>query len=588
MDSITQPASRDSAEALARLAYAGAQFVLCDAQKRAINKRWQWLQPTVSEVLYRLSRGGVTVGIVPASISTVAVDVDAKLGKTWTDPAIAQVGRRAVVDALGEPSLTIDTPSGGFHCFYPSTAREGNRRWLLGDIRGARGYVVLWNAPAVAGMLDTEPGTPVDVSLLPKPRWVKDRGPVLVHGAPEGSRNETLNAEAFYDHDHGGISAAVRELYRLAATTAGLSDREADKTLNSVCRSKPSLPPKLPSSQKLNGNRVGTGREPLPEPVPGRFPTGSRPENGNLGTTGVEHVWIPFSQIAAAESVCPPVVLPGLAWRGMLSLFSSREKTGKTSLLSDALAAQGTGQLFLDAMPAQVRVGVVEEMAAPMWKRWLVDRNLPDDYPNLDYLPPSATPEQLRAYLQVTGAGLLVVDTLSPMLNTNSASSVGREPENDPSKVGKMVLALQAMAQEFGAAIMLIHHAGKAKDAGYRGSTSIGAGVDMVIDFRPVDAESDDRSLSYIGRWPQGDVTLVWSPQDGYRLRDTESADSRMERRIIGILLQHTEMTRSALAKLLRGRRQAAYDAINALVASGRVRVNASPEGETLTYIPTE
>ena len=76
-------------------------------------------------------------------------------------------------------------------------------------------------------------------------------------------------------------------------------------------------------------------------------------------------------------------------------------------------------------------------------------------------------------------------------------------------------------------------------------------------------------------------------PQDGYTLRDAEKPETALERAILGALLMHPELTRSALARQVRGRRKDVYAAINNLVACGRIAVTSTPEKETLTYIPS-
>src|SRR6266851_2237255 len=43
----------------------------------------------------------------------------------------------------------------------------------------------------------------------------------------------------------------------------------------------------------------------------------------------------------------PPVVVPGLAWKGRLTLVAAREGTGKSTLLSAVAAAVTTGGEFL-------------------------------------------------------------------------------------------------------------------------------------------------------------------------------------------------------------------------------------------------
>ena len=70
-------------------------------------------------------------------------------------------------------------------------------------------------------------------------------------------------------------------------------------------------------------------------------------------------------------------------------------------------------------------------------------------------------------------------------------------------------------------------------------------------------------------------------PQDGYTLRDAEKPETALERAILGALLMHPELTRSALARQVRGRRKDVYAAINNLVARPDRRDQHAGEGDS-------
>ena len=125
----------------------GLHFVLVNRAKIPIHRRWQlpWERPSLEKVLRHLAGGGL-VGHVPAAVGCVVLDVDE-----------SGDGAEAFMDA--HPPYW-DIPSkraGGMHLYYTTPVQYGNKRWRLGntggDVRGSRGFVVIWDAGALADML---------------------------------------------------------------------------------------------------------------------------------------------------------------------------------------------------------------------------------------------------------------------------------------------------------------------------------------------------------------------------------------------------------------------------------------------------
>ena len=125
----------------------GLHFVLVNQSKIPIHRRWQlpWERPSLGQVLRHLAGGGM-VGHVPAAVGTVVLDMDE-----------SDDDGEAFMDA--HPPYW-DIPSkraGGMHLYYTTPVQYGNKRWKLGstggDIRGSRGFVVIWDADALADML---------------------------------------------------------------------------------------------------------------------------------------------------------------------------------------------------------------------------------------------------------------------------------------------------------------------------------------------------------------------------------------------------------------------------------------------------
>lgn len=251
------PSPSERPTALESLYAAGAHLVLCNRDKRAVRPRWQERPAELCEAL----DWSELVGLVPASLGMVVVDVDEG------DPA-------EVTQLLGEPLARVATLSGGTHLFYASDEAVGNGRWELpggarGDLRGARGYVALWNAAAVAEALprcevaelvDLSPlrGAPEPVvqeaaaELPPLPpdsasgsgdsrqkyaRVALEAEVQAVATTAEGGRNHRLNVAALKAGQLVGAGvldeAEAHSALLTAARTAGLGESEALATIRS-------------------------------------------------------------------------------------------------------------------------------------------------------------------------------------------------------------------------------------------------------------------------------------------------------------------------------------------------------------------
>ena len=241
---LPRPDTRKAA--LTALAEEGAHFVLCGADKRPKAKAWHKAPASLDAAL----RHKGLVGVVPASLGCVVVDVD-----EGGDEA-----RQAVISQLGRPVAEVPTRrDGGWHLWFKCRdAKEiGNRAWQGGDIRGAKGQAILWAPELVAeGLACAEPVADlmaVDLDQLPSKRdggAVGERnmiqadlggggkggksGPDLVRAATHGHRNSTLNEEVFKDAQHGCLIDARIAEYREAATAGGQSSAAVDATIASA------------------------------------------------------------------------------------------------------------------------------------------------------------------------------------------------------------------------------------------------------------------------------------------------------------------------------------------------------------------
>ena len=207
---------------------AGAHFVLCTGDKRPIVKEWQNHPADLPAVLAHAGGTGL-IGLVPGSIGAVVCDLDPEGADDTTPPLAGVVVQHA-------------TRRKGTHFWYraPPDGEVRNRKWArtaggqhVGDVRGSRGFCVLWNPGAVAAAVtgrDFDFADPVDVSTLPWPRKGKGSDVEQMRAAANGARNETLNRLAFARARRGENQATLRA----AAIASGLTVAEVSTTIRSA------------------------------------------------------------------------------------------------------------------------------------------------------------------------------------------------------------------------------------------------------------------------------------------------------------------------------------------------------------------
>lgn len=224
------------------LAERGGHFVLCGADKRAIKTGWQKKPGPPLEDVLEHAKGPGLIAVIPSSLDCAVVDIDAG----------AAAAVEAVQKLLGAPVAVIRTKRiGGYHVWVKDPSGVGNRKWALpaghGDIRGSRGYVVLWNpVKLAAGLQANFDGAPtVDLGLLPNPKRGAT-GAEAVRQAKPGDRNNTLNKQVFKAASRGTLDKDEPAL-RDAGIGTGLEPSEVDATIASAKAAGASTPlfPKL-------------------------------------------------------------------------------------------------------------------------------------------------------------------------------------------------------------------------------------------------------------------------------------------------------------------------------------------------------
>lgn len=149
--------------AVADLQAGGLHYVVANARdKKPLKTGWLRCPASSEEVERARSEPYLLLGHVPYRAGLLVVDVDTDRGKPvwwWCEEVEA---------SLGPPLCEVPTHSGGLHLYYRCDRPVGNSSWAGGEIRCAKGYVVLWDEDAVLAALEgLSEAEPVDVSRWP-------------------------------------------------------------------------------------------------------------------------------------------------------------------------------------------------------------------------------------------------------------------------------------------------------------------------------------------------------------------------------------------------------------------------------------
>ena len=216
----------------------------------------------------------------------------------------------------------------------------------------------------------------------------------------------------------------------------------------------------------------------------------------------------------------PPVVAPLIAHEGQATLFHAREKVGKSTFLSAAVAAVTQGRAFLGVpLAAGDVLWVGEEAAADVKGRLTrdgadLDRVLFIRSPSPDQQEEGSLPQLVARFRP----RWLVIDTWTHYLTSVQRTGGSAGPVEQARRLGEVV----DLSREYGTAATISHHNQKHAPRGgalgaYLGSAAIGAAVDMLVSLTP-GRTARTRRLTPYGRWQQQAVTIKWSPDRGYRV----------------------------------------------------------------------
>jgi len=217
----------------------------------------------------------------------------------------------------------------------------------------------------------------------------------------------------------------------------------------------------------------------------------------------------------------------------------------------------GTQMAALGAMRWQGRAGMANVLAT-------VEAGL---------LQPSAFYEFIRRGMRETGARLLILDNIAQLFGGN---------ENVRPEVTQFVNALSAIAIEFGAAVLLLGHPGKATDSAYSGSTAWDAAVRSrwLLDRPKADTGGDDAAAADLS-----DLRVLRKAKANYAGTGDEIALRWVEGafRVEGAASVQQVVDLAERTAAMNADEQAFLDALDALTKQGR---HASASNKAQNYAP--
>jgi len=284
------------------------------------------------------------------------------------------------------------------------------------------------------------------------------------------------------------------------------------------------------------------------------------------------------------ELLAPPeMVIPYVAAVGRLSMVAAREKLGKSTFAAYTAAAVSLGRELWGTDVAQglvLWVGLEEEPGDAV-RRFKALGADPDHVVLLSRLAPKNPIEQLEVEVAAYKPRLIIIDSLAACF-----SDV--EDENGAAAWTKSLMPLVDLARKSRAAILVLHHANRAQGT-YRGSSAIGASMDMIIEMTEAEANSPVRRFKPRGRWSVQPFSLRYEPSQDWVLVDggeRASQNAREER--MGALGERIQVWLSsrgapALAAEIRsamgGKAADCDEALRRLVQEDRVRSRGPRKG---------
>ncbi|MFC2064283.1 AAA family ATPase [Chloroflexota bacterium] len=180
-----------------------------------------------------------------------------------------------------------------------------------------------------------------------------------------------------------------------------------------------------------------------------------------------------------------PYIVQGLINEGTVSVFYGKSGCGKTYSILHLAVCVALGIPWLGHKTNKVPVLIIDEDNG---ERRVADR-LKEIFLGLGVtdapiqfvstagfkLDKKKDVVEIEKLIEATGAKLIIFDVMAQFMNGD---------ENSKQDVQPILTVLRRMAGTKGISTMMIHHTGKNENAGPRGSSAIGGGVDLTVEIK--------------------------------------------------------------------------------------------------------
>jgi hypothetical protein len=502
--------------------------------------------------------------ICPGDNGLAAFDIDSEKAMAATN----SVGDGIVVETGGtsKPFKWRDEMMAPMHLYLRADGQPKLPgvvvRYLAGYViapgarRGDRVYkVAVANVPDVwRGDVDAPTPLPdvsdVDVSRLERVRE-------LVSAIPNPLENDREKYIAMAHMINGAVGAAGRDIFLTwAGRWPGRVNRSED------ARVYDSLPPSHLGFEDLwvlASKYTDTSAEQIAR-AQGDFdilgPSQPEPEKP------ASRAWFWLEELQQQPELLaePTPLVPFLCWPGRKTLFAGREKAGKSTLAFAGIARTTRGEDFLGRPTVPQRV------------LWLTEESLSDvtqratamgaDPRKLAVLQIAQDPwgDLANAFKQMA-PHIVVIDSLLWF------AGLGEDSENSAGAWLPVFRNFDKLTKA-GVALLLLHHSQKSSDTGeYRGSTGIGANVDVIVRMKKPAEGSKRRSCTAVGRMNLAksfDVLLVDEKTGDFKMTQgvEEVKEDAIEAQVTAYLALHPGTSMAAMKEGLGKGKAAITDAI--------------------------
>ena len=308
------------------------------------------------------------------------------------------------------------------------------------------------------------------------------------------------------------------------------------------------------------------------EPI--RAPTSARPDLHDPDEEGgVEPAFATLDELLRNPKLLEPpeCVVPLLAYRSRLVMLAGPDKSGKSTLLSHAIAALTRGDGFLGGATSSkngraMLLGLEEAVGDQVRRLHTLEAN--PERVQLVIRPQTDLLERANALLSSWPADLVVIDSLQEYARVTE----GTVPDDgDNAGWAGVVRPLVALARAHDTAVVVLHHV-RRSDGQFRGAGEIAAAADALLELVVPDPGLEDPNVRHIrgrGRWQiePFDVVLRNGCYELESWTEPLSVDARVLLKVDGT----PGVSRAAVRREISGRASTVDAAINRLIKSGDV-----------------